>query len=639
MSKPLPRVNESNLSVLDKSKRKCCGYLNKKASQSSAFSKGKWQKRWFSIDIDIDNDQNYHLEYFHTPDEKVPRSSMPLAGANVKIAGVVNFALTLADGNSISLNAESSEQLQAWISTLESIIAVSNAREKIFSQYETHSDGSADSKKRDERKEDNKEKNSWAASFFARKKPAKNSEEGHNEHDENDEADEVRTKVHVLPAQRGWPTVRIDYDISQIPPGSQERYQFVQLLRTEVANALQLDHSMIEIMEIKASPGMSWLIIVEFDFHILLYEEEYEEYEDQPELLNQHREEIRQQYLQLFYDMIVDQNSVLYKGYLTSKIDPEYCLHFFRTKKASEEDEENEDEEGKDGENPKDRNRLYHSAPMEDVEYYSASPEIMKLMLHYKDTAIPKGYLPPKDITENWTHFEIYVEYDGHVGKLYVPNSTVLTKRYCFLWPYEIKQALGFMNTMQELFIEPIELMLQDPTNKADSAPIPFAPSIRLHNQDENSFVIHTALLKPGATYEVKCEDTREEALNSLEKDEMDRIKETFQQFDLNADGGISKYEMNEVLKVRLQTKITTIEEQYQNYLKQDTTLSYNEIKVAEQYKNEYIQQLEEAQSKLKKILEASDIDGNGSISFTEFMLAEAWWLRCTINPDRAHLF
>jgi len=217
-------------------------------------------------------------------------------------------------------------------------------------------------------------------------------------------------------------------------------------------------------------------------------------------------------------------------------------------------------------------------------------------------------------------------------------------KRYCFLWPFEVKEALGFMNTMQELFIEPYELILK-PSNSnnnnkkaAEVTVIPFTSSIRL--SDSSHKVIHTGLLTPGATYLVKCQDTREEALNSLSTNEMNTIKQTFQQFDINHDGGISKQEMNTVLKQRLTQKLQVIETQYNDHITSEQgNLSYAEMKSLEQSKNEYLQQLYEAQSKLKKLMEASDIDGNGSISFTEFMLMEAWWLRCTINPERAHLF
>jgi hypothetical protein len=43
--------------------------------------------------------------------------------------------------------------------------------------------------------------------------------------------------------------------------------------------------------------------------------------------------------------------------------------------------------------------------------------------------------------------------------------------------------------------------------------------------------------------------------------------------------------------------------------------------------------------SRLLKMFDAADTNGDGVISFTEFIMSEAWWLRCTINPDKQHLF
>lgn len=39
------------------------------------------------------------------------------------------------------------------------------------------------------------------------------------------------------------------------------------------------------------------------------------------------------------------------------------------------------------------------------------------------------------------------------------------------------------------------------------------------------------------------------------------------------------------------------------------------------------------------KMFNMADVNGDGSLNFTEFLLAEAWWMRCSINPDHAHLF
>lgn len=62
-------------------------------------------------------------------------------------------------------------------------------------------------------------------------------------------------------------------------------------------------------------------------------------------------------------------------------------------------------------------------------------------------------------------------------------------------------------------------------------------------------------------------------------------------------------------------------------------------IQAAEQLKAQHLQQSREAQNKLLLLFEAADINGDGVISINEFVLAEVWWLRCTMNPERDHLF
>eukprot|EP01031_Cornospumella_fuschlensis_P012777 gene12777-15616_t len=95
MTKALPEVAEQDLLVWDDAKGQCCGYLNKKASQSSAFSKGKWQKRWFLIDTQLDEHDNYKLLYFHGPEDKTPRQAFPLANSTLKIVSDASFVLNL----------------------------------------------------------------------------------------------------------------------------------------------------------------------------------------------------------------------------------------------------------------------------------------------------------------------------------------------------------------------------------------------------------------------------------------------------------------------------------------------------------------------------------------------------------------
>lgn len=238
----------------------------------------------------------------------------------------------------------------------------------------------------------------------------------------------------------------------------------------------------------------------------------------------------------------------------------------------------------------------------------------------------------PANVTDQ-THFPIELHFEDTVQVVHVPNPQVLRKRCCALWPCEVKQALGFMGNMQELWIEPVALV---PRNmpKLLSTPIPFEPSVRFGGQ----LLINAARLKAEQGYDVTCEDRRDEALNSLSAEEMDAIKATFQQCDLNGDGGISRSEMTELVRRRTAERKAIIDEKFEAFL-DEPGITKEEIAGAEANKATLMQSLSESQNKLLKMFEAADTNGDGVISFTEFIMAEAWWMRCTINPERAHLF
>jgi hypothetical protein len=57
----LPRVEQEHISQWDSRRNACCGYLSKKAGKSSSLSKGKWQKRWFVLKIQLTGHENYSL--------------------------------------------------------------------------------------------------------------------------------------------------------------------------------------------------------------------------------------------------------------------------------------------------------------------------------------------------------------------------------------------------------------------------------------------------------------------------------------------------------------------------------------------------------------------------------------------------
>ena len=143
--------------------------------------------------------------------------------------------------------------------------------------------------------------------------------------------------------------------------------------------------------------------------------------------------------------------------------------------------------------------------------------------------------------------------------------------------------------------------------------------------------------LKADLTYEVTCDDLRGEIMKSLSEEEHLKIKEAFDAYDNDGNGVVSTFEMEHMVKQRIADRKAAIEEKFQSYLAEGT--SEAEVARAEEQKRSYLQQLTESQNKLIKMFQMADLDGNGELNFTEFLLAEAWFMRCAINPDHAHLF
>lgn len=577
----LPEVNTRDLPLWREDKKQCGGYLNKKASQTSALNKGKWQKRWFSINVmGIAEDENYKLQYFHSAEDKQPRQTHELAGASIKIAGDTSFAITFSDGTSLSLSADSIDQMREWVTTLENIITIGNMRDRMMEKNPAGHGGGVES---DE--DDNEDAVDELEGVVKSKKKKGHRGDGH------------LIRIH----DKEWPTLRLDFDCATIPPGTIDRHRFIEMFCNDVANALGIEVELVEVISIKPAPGMDWLSLVEFDINLWSADLGEEEEDGNESQQPQRRIEIRSKLLEMLHDMLIDPSSVLYNGFITSKVDPSFSANLVENTIEKEE--------------------------IEQHEIFSNDVDIMRIMNKYKDIHTSEEF-------HDETTFKITIYFESRIAKVVVPNPAVLTKRYCALWPFEVKQALGFVGTMQELWIEPLELVPRDTTMKSHARAIPFAASVRLGGQK----IINAVHLTADGHYDLKCDDKRDDALNSLSKEEMDHIKETFQKCDLDGDGGISKKEMEEIVRTRTQERRALIEKKFKKYVAEND-LSSDEIASAELNKSRFLQQIHESQTRLLKMFEAADLNGDGVISFTEFILAEAWWLRCTINPERAHLF
>ncbi len=407
-------------------------------------------------------------------------------------------------------------------------------------------------------------------------------------------------------ASKFTPSVRLDIDINSIPPSSTSRHQFKECFVADVAKYLDVSPDMVEVVTIRPAPGVDWLTLVDFDLCVYASQDDEDNEDVQyQEALALERLQIRHRLLFALQEMVSDPGSALYNGLITSKLDPSYNGHIV--------------EKGV-------RGALLGE---DELVPFSSDPAVLAVMNRYKDTQVPQG-------TVDVSHFTILLCFEGKVHPMSVPNPLVLCKRCCAIWPFEVKQLLGFIGNMQELWIEPVALIPRD-LPKSLTQPILFEPSCRM----SGAKVISATRLQADLSYEVQCEDKREEALNSLSKEEMDSIKDTFQRYDINGDGGISRPEMDELVRIRTAERMQIIEDKFQAYVAETSVdgISEAELTNAENNKAQYLQQVHEAQSKLLHMFEAADTNGDGVISFTEFIMAEAWWLRCTINPEKAHLF
>ena len=129
-----------------------------------------------------------------------------------------------------------------------------------------------------------------------------------------------------------------------------------------------------------------------------------------------------------------------------------------------------------------------------------------------------------------------------------------------------------------------------------------------------------------------------DDELNKLTDEEFQSIKSVFDQYDIDNDGGISKKEVDELVRLRIMDRKDAIDKKYEDFVKQPN-LSTEDLAAADANRKLYLSQLNESQSKLLQVFEAADINRDGIISFKEFLLAETWWLRCSLNPDQQHLF
>lgn len=614
-----PRINKENIKVWDTKKNACCGFLSKKAGKKSTFSKGKWQKRWFYIKTELTGHENYTLSYFHSPDDSSPSQTFPLEGTSLTTLDGNEFRLEFKDGTVLELDAESYEITTLWVASLMHVIDVATARAKALSDR-VHRNAKPETSMM-------KSGGSAAAPAAPASEPASPAKG-----QQGDVVDEAVPSSYVPPPtkqqqmgmqvgatstafairQHSFPTVRLDIDVNSIPPRSSARMKFVEMFIADVCNVLNIDVKLVEVHSIKGMLGMDWLTLVEFDiyihkdtsFNVDVDEEEEkteEEIMEQEEMLESIRVERRKELFQTLNELIKDPHSALYNGFITCKLDPTYPLMA--------------DEFGGGGRADDANNMLF-----------STDNNILAIMEKYKDVELPEQYM-------DMSHFEIQICFEGQMRTLQVPNPLILRRRCCALYPYEIKQALGLLGTAQELWVEPKGLVPRGlPQSLSD--PIFFAPSARANGNT----IINASKLKANLVYDLICEDYRQEVLDSLSDAEIDQIRVTFNAYDLDGDGTVSKSELETLIRQRSLARRNVVDQKYEEFIA-ESNRSASEMRKADEIRRLNYQQIAESQNKLIHMFEAADIDGNGKLSLNEFMLAEAWWMRCTLNPEQMHLF
>lgn len=502
------------------------------------------------------------------------------------------FELHCVDDSTITMGADSRALMQNWVDTLEYVIEVASERGRV--QRERWSAHQVDSiALQSVQQIMTRPAEAAAQPTAATKRDFLEPEEPVNNGSLKKES-AFRLQHHRLP------TLRLNVDINNMPPGSPQRNQFEEMFINDLSRSAGIEPRFIEINSVKPAPGMDWLTLVEFDIYVhddRFDDEEKEHSENGDDAAEEDMANKRYEYLRRIDDMLNNSSSQLYNGLVTCNVDPTYKNHILVF--------------------VEDRNK--------EVEVVSSSPQIVEIMNKYKSVTLPQKFV---DIT----HFTVYLRFDGRERPISIPNPLVLRKKHCMLWPFEVKQALGLMGNMQELWIDVVSLT---PSGVPSSMgkPIYFEPSARLGG----AMVISALSLKAGLTYDVQCDDRRNDIVKLLTDEERVAIQNVFEMYDVNGDGTVSRRELEELVRTRTNERKQIVDVKFEEFMNETST--DEEVMKAEEFRRMHYQQLTEAQSKLIRMFEHADIDGDGHLSFTEFLLAEAYWLRCTLNPENASLF
>ena len=588
----LVRLKGEDLPIWDTRRALACGYLYKKAGKGKFLTTGRLSLRFFVIRTNLGTYDNVVLDHYEEQEDEKPKSSYSLAGASLRSSSEVRFEVTCADGSRVDLKAETEDSAVRWIVSLTKAIAVANERENVLQQV------MAQTASRDKARAENGP--AGTSTYF----------------DDDGEVDEqayasmlatsqgeslpVQPSAEIGPSvfaakqmERG-PMLRLDIDINDMPPSSTQRHQFEEMFKADIARALSIDTEkfVVEVVSIGPAGGKKWLTQVEFDLYVVVYNDEEEANEE----LNMELDRQRTMYLMNLLTMLEDQSSPLFRGFVTCKLDPSYAKNF-------------------------------PSQDIFDLELFSSEQHIENILKKYGEIVVPPDSL-------DFSFFSVILEFEGIFKQLSIPNPRIFGPKLCVLWPYEVKAALGFTGTMQDLWVEPVALVPRGlPPDMTFPITFEGCSMLGLDDDGQPHVAISANRLKAGLTYEVKVDDYREDVINTLTKKEKAHIKSIFDRFDLDNSGDLNREEAEALVRDRVATRKEEIDSNFAAYLK--SVHSEEDAKRADELRLMYHQSLQESQNRLVKLYEAADMNGDGTISFTEFLLAEAWWLRCTLDPNK----
>ena len=399
---------------------------------------------------------------------------------------------------------------------------------------------------------------------------------------------------------------RLDVDLEAMPPGSVRRREFVRHFQEDISRVCgsemqtpQTKPHEIHITGLRRAPNLDWMTIVEFTFQF--------------DPNGRQKLNLEAQFLDVLQSAHENQLSILYQGHVTCNVDPSFSVGL----------------ESCDGDVSGFSTPVGAGAGNPLSYLMSPVKNIQSIFNRYKNVPVTKNpmYVSCFSIGLLWRE-------SMNIKQLWILNPRLVGDRSaCLIYPYDVKRSLGINGTVHDGYLEPKRLVPKGLV-PGMSAPIPFLPSER----SQGLPCIDATLLKSGLTYQVDFNDTRKDALNHLSQQEKSDIANSFQKFDINGDGAISRAEAIGYAQQRTMKGRAAIESQFQQYIASKELIS-DDVQKANLAKEAQVQALEEAELQLMTMLENADIDGNGSLTYDEFALAEAWWLRSTLNPEKVLLF